>query len=498
DQRLLSDASLGDNEASVPVLNDFPQVVDDILRVLPDTRQIFVIMGSGPIGKLWHRELENEFKRFSDRVAFVWSDDLTLAQLLQRAANLPDHSVIYYFSFSADSAGAAYADERVVADLHEVANAPLFAGHSVYLGRGIVGSARMSIDDLSPRAAHAAARILNGEPPINVRQPPQLPGRAVFDWRELQSWGIPESRLPQGSVVLFREASLWQKHKTTLLTSVGVLVVQALLIFWLLLERRARQRAEIESHKNLSLAADVSRREMMSVLGTAFAHDLAQPVSTIMCNAEALTLMGRADVEIPETIREILSDIQADGLRAAQIIDRYRKMLRGQQLSRKPMDLRLAVEESLALVSHEVTTRTIEVFSHLPTAPCIVNCDHVLIQQVLVNLLMNAIDAMAETPDTQRRLGLRCEATGAGIQVSVQDTGRGLSAEMMDSLFTPFFTTKSHGLGVGLTIVQKIIQAHGGSISARNNTDRGATFSFTIPNENASVVFEEANHVYQP
>jgi signal transduction histidine kinase len=487
DQRLLGDSPLMDNEAPISVLNDFPQVVDDILQVLPATRQIFMVMGAGPIGKLWHQELEIQFERFKDRVTFVWSDDLTLAQLLERAAHLPDHSVIYYFTFATDSLGTAYADERVVADLHSVANAPLFSAHSVYLGHGILGSARLSIDDASRRAASAAVRILNGEPPINFRAPPQLPGSPAFDWRELERWKIPASRLPQDSVVLFREPTLWQKHRFMLLFSAGVLLVQALLIVWLLFERRARQRAEIESRKNLSLAADAHRREMMSVLGTAFAHDLAQPVSSIMCNAEALLVMGKRDLSIPEDLREILTDIQADSVRSAQIIDRYRKMLRGHQLSKKTVDLRLALQESLALVSHEVRTRRIEVISELPPSPCMVNCDYVLMQQVLVNLLMNAIDAMSETQQTQARLKLKCEPVSGGVQVSVQDTGRGLSAELMDSLFTPFFTTKSQGLGVGLTIVQSILQAHGGSITARNNPDQiGATFLFTLPTGNSS------------
>ena len=211
DQRYLRDAPLGENETAVAVVNDFPGLVDDILQVLPETKQVFMVMGSGQIGRFWRQELEEQFKRFHDRLTFVWSDDLSLAEILRRCASLPEHSAIFYFTFGTDAAGAAYADERVLAELHATANAPLFAAHSVYLGSGIVGGRLMSIDDLSRHTADAAIRILNGASPSSVRVPPQSPGQPIFDWRELQRWGIPESRLPPGSVVRYRSPSLWQR-----------------------------------------------------------------------------------------------------------------------------------------------------------------------------------------------------------------------------------------------------------------------------------------------
>ena len=144
-------------------------------------------------------------------------------------------------TFGTDAAGAAYADERVFADLHAAANAPLFAAHSVYLGAGVVGGSLLSIDDLSRNTADVAVRLLNGAPPSSVRVPPQPPGQPIFDWRELQRWGIPESRLPPGSVVRYRAPSLWQEYRGTVLSAVGVLAVQSLLIVGLLYQRRARR-----------------------------------------------------------------------------------------------------------------------------------------------------------------------------------------------------------------------------------------------------------------
>ena len=197
DQKYLGDAPLGDNEAAVAAVTDYPRVIEDMLQVLPQTRQLFMVIGSGQVGQFWRRELQNEFRRFHDRLTFVWLDNLSVQETLRRSASLADHSAIVYVIFGTDAAGEAYADDRLFADLHATANAPIFSGHNVFLGAGIVGGSLLSIDDLSRNAADVAVRLLNGAAPNSIHVPPQLLGQPMFDWRELQRWGIPESRLPQ-------------------------------------------------------------------------------------------------------------------------------------------------------------------------------------------------------------------------------------------------------------------------------------------------------------
>ena len=358
----------------------------------------------------------------------------------------------------------------------------MFASLSPMLGHGIVGGRLMSIDDLSRNTAEVATRILNGAPPGSIKVPPQQPSRQpIFDWRELQRWGIPESRLPAGSVVRYRRPSLWQEYKLIVLSAMGALVVQSLLIIGLLYQRRARQRAELDSRRNLALAADASRRQTMSALATSIAHEIGQPLSSMIHNAQALQMMITADRATPDTMGEILSDIRSQGVQATQIIDRHRTMLRSRQLDKEPIDLHAVISESLALVGHDMRARQIETTVHLSSNPCVISGDQVLLQQVLVNLVINAMDAMAETPPANRRVTIRTEVRAADVAVSVRDAGTGLPAHINGTLFTPFVTTKAHGLGIGLTIVRTIVDAHGGTIDARNNPDGGATFTVTLP-----------------
>ena len=480
DQRWLRDAPLGEMETAVAVVSDFPRLIDDILQVLPETRHVFMVTGSGSIGRFWRRELEIGFARFRNRVTFIWSDELSYPEVLRRSANLPAHSAIVYLNVSTDARGGAIADAPAIADLHAGANAPLFGAHSPMFGMGIVGGSLMSIADLARRAADVANRILDGESPASLRVQPQLSGQPMYDWRELQRWNIPESRLPTGSVVQFRAPSLWSEHKAKVLTAAGVLVLQSFLITLLLYERRARQRAEIESRRNLALAADTNRRETISALTTSIGHELGQPLSAITHNAQALQLMV-AKGSASDATGEIVADIEAEAALATQIIERHRTMLRSHELKKKPIDLHTVIEESLALVAHDMRARQVEVTLDLSSTPCVIDGDQVLLQQVLVNLVRNAVDALAETPLARRHITIRSAVRTAEVEVSVSDTGAGLPAGIIGTLFTPFVTTKSHGVGIGLTIAQRIVAAHGGTIAAHENHNGGATFTVTLP-----------------
>jgi len=480
DQRFLRDAPLGEKETAVAVVNDYPRLIEEIRQLLPETKQVFMVMGSGLLSRFWRQEFDEELRPFHDRLTFVWSEELSLPEILRRSASLPRHSVIFYLTFGTDAQGGAYADERVLADLRTTANAPLFGVQSVYLGSGVVGGTMMSIENLARNTADVALRLLNGAPPESIKVPPQRPGQPTFDWRELRRWGIPESRLPPGSVVRFRPPSLWQEYRGTLLSVVGVLAVQLLLIVGLLYQRRARRRAEIESRRNLALAADASRRQTMSALTSSIAHELGQPLSSMMYNAQALQMMITADQVTPDALGEIASDIRSQGVQAMQIIDRHRTMLRSRQLDKKPIDLHDVISESLALVAHDMRARQIEVTVNLSSTPCVISGDQVLLEQVLVNLLVNAMDAMAETPPARRRITISSEVSAADVAVSMRDAGTGLPADINGTFSTPFVTTKANGLGIGLTIARTIVDAHGGTIDAHNNPEGGATFTVTL------------------
>ena len=150
------------------------------------------------------------------------------------------------------------------------------------------------------------------------------------------------------------------------------------------------------------------------------------------------------------------------------------------QLDTKPIDLHTVIHESLALVAHDMRTRQIQATINPSSNPSIINSNQVLLQQVMVNLIMNTMNTMTETPPGRRHVTISTQVRAADIHVSVRDAGTGLPAQINSALFKPFVTTKAHGLGIGLTITQTIVDTHRGTIEARNNPEGGATFTVTL------------------
>ena len=219
----------------------------------------------------------------------------------------------------------------------------------------------------------------------------------------------------------------------------------------------------------------------MSALTGSIAHELSQPLSAILHNAQAGEMLVTSNRATPDMLREILSDIRTADVRASQIVERHRTMLRNRQLDTKPIDIHAVVRESVALVAHDIRRRQVRVDVELPPEPCVITGDQVLLQQVLVNLMMNAMDAMADTPSDRRRLWVHNEVTRDAVNVSVRDAGTGLPANMNGQWFEPFVTTKTDGIGIGLTIARTIVEAHRGKMTASNNPEGGATFTVTLP-----------------
>lgn len=490
DVRFLQSATLGDNDTAVAVANNPTLVFEDILRLFPDTATVFMVLGSGELGRFWREEFERDSGRFRDRVSFLWSDGMSYAEILHRASTLPPRSAIYFTTLEVDAQGTTYSTERVLADLRARANAPLFGAQSAELGNGLIGGTLMSTELASQHAADAALQIFAGTSPSVIKTPIQQPGPPIFDWRELRRWRVSEARLPPGSEVRFRGPSLWRDYRREIAGVLGAIFVQALLIVGLLYQRRARQRAELESRRNLSLAADANRRLTMSALTGSIAHELSQPLNSILHNVKAgEIMMATANGASPEVLREILADIRTADVRATEIIERHRTMLRNRQLDTKPLDIHAVVRESVALVASDTKQRQIHVDVDLPSLPCVVTGDHVLLQQVLVNLMMNAMDAMADTPAGRRRITVRNAIVAPGsVEIAVTDRGTGLQSPSDGKLFDPFVTTKANGMGIGLTIARTIIEAHGGAIDAHNNPSGGATFVVTLPCDKAAVM----------
>src|SRR5881275_2132228 len=608
DRRRLPPDALEKNAAFIGENFDLPGFVEDVLQIAPATKNIAVVIGASTVEQYWAAAFRKEFEPYANRINFIWLNDLSLDQLLERTRALPPDSFIFLMLLLRDATGVTHNADEALQRIHAVANAPINGIFQHQLGLGIVGGRLYQAENEGIESAHIAVRILHGEAassfPPGIMGP--LPPR--YDWRELKRWKINEERLPPGSVVSFREPTAWEQYGVWIIAGVSLCLVQAVLIFRLLANLAKRRHAELslsESEDRVALAADAARlgvweidvatnklwvsdnaRDLFQIapgtdvdytafhervhpddqplrdsaikraietkggyeieyrillpdgtvrwisgrarcmsdgdgrstrllgvsmdvterkqaekeameqrdelfhlsrvatlgqLSGSLAHELNQPLGIILSNAQAAQHMLAGDApDIPE-LREILADIVGENLRAGEVITRLRALLKRGETRLLPLALNAVIEDVLHLLRSDLVARGVTAESKLAERLPDLAGDEVQLQQVLLNIITNACDAMAENPPGDRRLRISTSAESGAVCVSIEDQGHGLPNGDSSQIFEPFFTTKSHGLGIGLAICRSIIAAHHGRLWAEPNKGRGVTLRIELP-----------------
>lgn len=481
EQRLVNRLDLTDNDVVVSVRNDFVAAFENILKVLPDIKTVAVVIGASPLEKFWIEEVKRELKPLEGRLDLVWYSDLPFEEILKRASALPPHTALFWGLMSIDAAGIVHEGDIALHRLHAVANAPIFSYQEPFFGDASVGGPMHSVAETSSKTVSAAIRILGGEKPVRIKYEPIGFGLPKYDWRELQRWGIGESSLPPGSEILFREPTLWDRYRWQMALIAAVILIQAGFISGLLHERHRRQLAEIESRQRLAELAHANRYSAVGELTTSIAHELNQPLGSILTNAETAELMLKATAPDINEIRQILADIRRDDQRASEVIRRLRSVLKKRPFEIRDTELNDTVREAIGLVTAVADGRRITLAYAPAAAELNVKGDPVQLQQVVLNLIINALDAVSDADMKKREVSVSTARAGGHAEIRIADTGSGIAVGDLAKIFNPFFTTKPQGMGMGLAIVKTIVEAHRGTIAAENQPSGGALFTIRLP-----------------
>ena len=242
-----------------------------------------------------------------------------------------------------------------------------------------------------------------------------------------------------------------------------------------------RKQAEETLRRKQHELEHIARVSTMGEIAASLAHELNQPLTAILSNAQAgLRLLDRPDTDQAE-IREILQDVVADDKRAGNVIGTLRTMLRREKTEPRRMDLANTVRDVLMLLNSELVGQHVEVETVL-AADSFVLADRTQTEQVLLNLVMNGMDAMRQRPAQERKLRIAVSRIGeTAAQIAVRDSGMGISDDDLEKVFDAFWTTKTLGMGMGLAVCKSIVDSYGGRIWVERNNDRGVTFFFTLP-----------------
>jgi signal transduction histidine kinase len=447
------------------------------LRLQPGTKRIVVVLGNSQPEKESKDLIARDLSVFSDRIKIEYWSGLSTSDLVAKAAKLPPDSLVLYFTVAGSSSAAL----DIVRKLATAASVPVYSQLADFTGLGVVGGNVSAPDEAGREVGELAVRILTQQVSgIRMSQT----STNIVDWRQLQRWGLNEADLPPGTVVRFRPTSLWEEYKWLVMGGAAVLIVQSILIAALIVQARRRRRSQLVLEQQREELTHLGRVATLGELSGAIAHEINNPLTAILSNAQAgkrFLLRKPADTD---EIGAIFDDIVADSKRAGDVIQRLRALFKKTEAHLEPVNLNGIVADVLVLANRKLVEGNVTVGTKLANVPA-VRADPIQVKQVLLNLVINACDAMEDNKPGDRGLTIATSYDQRVAQVSVSDRGRGIEASVKERLFLPFVTTKSSGTGLGLSISRSIVVALGGRLWAFNNPDRGATFTFALPVHNA-------------
>ena len=482
EERRVDSARLQGEETSVADSISFPVVVEDILRVLPQTTTLAVVIGNSTIEKYWVGQIRDSLQPFKNRLTVTFLNELSFDEVLNRAATLPPGSAIFYVMLSQAVSGIPEDEDVALARLHAAADAPIFSYSDAYLGKGIVGGPLLSTGEQVQTIGSVAIRILRGEHASAIKTPPLQLGNPQYDWRELKRWHIRVSALPPGSSIRFVEASVWEQYRWQIAAGCIFIVLQSILILGLLYERGRRQNAERVSRQQLAELARLNRLSTAGELSASIAHELRQPLSAILINSEEADVILNSETPNITELKAIVNDIKRDDRRASEVITRLGRLFGRIPNEAEDVDLNDVVREVFGFLSWLAASRQITLSTSFAQPAPLVRGDAIQLQQVILNLLINAMDAIQDAKSRERAIvGRTAVLDGRFAEVSIEDSGPGIPAGREKEIFQPFFTTKESGMGMGLALVRTIVENYGGKIGAENRAQGGAVIRFTLP-----------------
>ena len=485
DDTVIPNLTLPPDTTGITVHRSFQMVVDAAKVLVPELKRI-ALVGAPFADDINRRQYDWELPYADPQLEIIDYTNLPMAEMKTCASKLPDHTALFYTAMFNDPSGKQYFPEEALTEIAEVAKGPIVIDTEPQIENGGSGGFVLMPQVAGREVGLLAERILDGE---NASQIPITRGdnvKPIFNWRALQKWNVNASDLPPGSEVRFRPLNAWDMYQWQIISIVIFVSFLIAMVVWLLFEHRRRHIAEAESKDRLRQILLMDRTLIAGAMSSSIAHELNQPLGEILANCEAAQILLKADRIDLNLLQEILVDVERDDKRAADIIRHLRALLKEKNEGElKTFDLNDAVRSTVSIIGPEAKKRGVSLTCHAEKSALPIYADDVHLQQVFINLTMNAMDAMdaAQTVSREdRNIEIKTALVGdSEVEVSVSDAGIGIPHDKIKRIFEPFFTTKSQGTGLGLSIVRTIIESYGGRIWAENRPLHGATFRLILP-----------------
>jgi signal transduction histidine kinase len=393
------------------------------------------------VEQFWKEQLRQEFQPFMNRIEFIWLDQLTFEEMKQRVARLPQRTAILYALLVVDAAGIPRTLARGLRDIHAAANAPVFGVFASNIDRGVLGGRLVSDRELGRSTARVAIRVLRGESPGAIKTPPLGPGPPIYNWKELQRWGISEASLPPGSQVRFRDPTTWERYRSYLIAGITVVLLQSALIAALIWQRLRRRRAERETVSlggRLLMAHENERRRLARELH----DDITQRLATLAIEATSHSVRDGL-IKLSEDVHALSYRLHPSVIEDLGLVEALRAEC--ERVSRAgPVTVQLNASDITQKVPQD-------------TALCLFR----VAQEALRNVVRHAGASSVDVSLAQ---------AGGGLQLAVSDNGAGFDAG-----------SRSERPSLGLASIRERVNLLQGLVDISSAQGHGTTVLAWVP-----------------
>lgn len=466
------------------------QNVDIILKTRPLTKKIYMVIGDSVDERNIAKPILHAEHKYSDKVKFVLLNKLPYEDMLKVIKNAEDNSAILYIQWFSDVNGKCFIPAEVVKTICQEAKVPVYGISMQYMGSGVIGGYVGNQESVGETAGGVVLDILNGKKPANnevIRSESRI---YTFDWRQLKRWGINENKLPSGSIIQYRQKSVWELHIGYIIGAFFLVTLESLLILFLLINRRKRINAENElKQANSSLQEATEKLISIDKMKDEFlintSHELQTPLNGIINISETLMegKYGEINRKQKEEIKVILAVSRRLSILIRDIIDIEKIKVNELKLTLKAIDIKSALTVVAEVFKHLIDNKRVDILVNVPKKLSPVFADENRLLQILFNLIGNGIKFTENGV-----VILSAEDKEDFIKVNIEDTGIGIPKEKQGQLFKPFtqseekIAAKHGGSGLGLYISHELVIRMNGQIFLEwSEPQKGTSFSFLLP-----------------
>ena len=460
------------------------KTISTALKQFPKTSSIYFISGVSAFDKRMLTLSLQAAKTINGQREIEVITDRSMDEILEKVHKIRGNSIIVVPVFITDRKLVPYYNPEAINLISREAHVPVIILSDMGMGEGAFGGYVLSFNKAGLYTGKTAVDILNGFNPNSIRITEADYYEYIFDWRELKRWNLQNSDLiPAGSTILFEPINQLDKYKWMFGAVLLFLVLQSLLIANLIRLNRNQKtltKKIIETESKYRGFLHEDRSLSLGQIAASLSHELKQPLTAILSTAQAGINFINSNEANPELLKQILQKIVENDKRTASILGSIRGMLKLEHREKERIELNDCISELVEVYHSEANIQNTKINSMLVNYPVYIFADKIQIQQVLLNLITNAVQVMAKQQTKNPMVDLIQTIKNGNVVVSVRDYGEGIDESIKDTIFRPFVTSRVEGSGIGLSICKSIIEDHGGKIWTENKANGGAEFSFSL------------------